>query len=128
MTSPAILVVDDQIGVRKLLEATLTADGYQVITAGNGQEALDCLQGETNFPSLALVDLRMPVMDGTHTLAALKERWPKLPVVMMTAVGEVDRETELFQLGAACTIGKPFDLQQIRTLVTQLLAGEENRR
>lgn len=120
--SPAVLVVDDQVGVRKLLEAALTADGYQVVTAGNGQEALDLLARSAERPSLALVDLRMPIMDGAHTLAALKELYPTLPVVIMTAVGEVDRQTELFQLGATRTIGKPFDLQQIRDLVTELLA------
>ncbi len=118
---PTVLVVDDQVGVRKLLEAALGGEGYTVMTAGNGQEALDRLATSSDVPSLALVDLRMPVLDGVRTLAALKERYPSLPVVMMTAVGDVDREVEVKRLGAVETIGKPFDLNKVRTLVARLV-------
>ncbi|MGE5591132.1 MAG: response regulator [Bacillota bacterium] len=124
MGRPTVLVVDDQVGVRKLLEAALGGDGYAVTTAGNGQEALDLLAAGAEPPSLALVDLRMPVLDGVRTLAALKERYPSLPVVMMTAVGDVDRDVEVLRLGAVETISKPFDLNEVRALVAGLLPGQ----
>lgn len=125
MSNPTILVVDDQVAVRKLLEATLRAEHFLVMAACHGQDALDQLARTGKTPGLALVDLRMPVMDGTHTLVALKERFPHLPVVMMTAVGDTDQRAELVRLGAERTIGKPFDLEQIRTLVADLLANEK---
>ena len=125
MNRPVVLVVDDQVGVRKLLEAALGAEGYGVVTAVHGQDALARVALLPQAPSLALVDMRMPVMDGARTLVALKRKYPGLPVVVMTALGDVDREAELESLGAVRTIGKPFDLEKIRALVAELLAKPE---
>lgn len=125
LNRPLVLVVDDQEGIRKLLEAALGAEGYAVLSAVNGKEALERLAASLLPPSLAFVDMRMPVMDGARTLMALKERYPALPVVIMTAVGDVDQEAELEALGAARTIGKPFDMQKIRALTAELLVRAE---
>lgn len=125
MNRRTVLVVDDQPGVRKLLETALGAEGYAVLTAVNGQDALERAAASPHPPSLALVDMRMPVMDGARTLVALRERYPALPVVIMTALGDADQAAELEKLGAARTIGKPFDLGRIRSLVAELLANPE---
>lgn len=116
-----ILVADDQPGVRWLVQE-LFADGpHQVVAAAHGQEALAA--AERQRPDVALIDLRMPVMDGVETLRALRVLYPSLPVVMMTAVDDGDRVTECLRLGAACSIAKPFDVFALRALVEATLAG-----
>lgn len=76
------------------------------------------------LPALALVDLKMPVMDGLEALRALKSIDPSLPVLMMTAVGE-GRVSELLANGARDCITKPFDIFALRDLVRQVLQEED---
>ena len=114
-----ILVADDQPGVRSLVRE-LFVDA-QVVLAAHGQEALAA--AERQQPDLALLDLRMPVMDGVETLRALRALYPALPVVMMTAVDDGERVDECLKLGARCAIIKPFDVFELRSLVEATLAG-----
>jgi CheY-like chemotaxis protein len=103
-----ILVVDDDLDVRRLLESCLTAEGYDVVTAANGWEALQRL--ETCRPSIILLDLMMPVMDG-ETFRGHQQREPALqqiPVVCLSA--KHDARTIAAQLGAMECFQKPFDL------------------
>ena len=116
-----ILVVDDQMGVRRLLSELLGAEGLEVLTAADGAQGL-ALALE-HRPSLALVDIRMPVLDGVKLLVELKEHYPDLPVVMMTAVGESEKVAEAVRLGALQTVTKPFDVFALRDLVLKILAG-----
>ncbi len=116
-----ILVADDQPGVRWLVQE-LFADGrYQVLLAAHGQEAVAAARRQP--PDVALIDLRMPVMDGVETLRALREMYPDLPVVVMTAVDDSDRVDECLRLGARCAVIKPFDVFELRSLVEATLAG-----
>jgi two-component system response regulator (stage 0 sporulation protein F) len=121
MNGPLILVVDDQAGVRLLLREVFREIGYRVALAAHGQEAV--VMASVEMPSLALVDLKMPVMDGLETLRALKELDPALPVMMMTAVGE-GRVSEMLANGARDCITKPFDVFALRDLVQQVLQEE----
>lgn len=121
MNGPLILVVDDQAGVRLLLREVFREVGYRVALAAHGQEAV--AMASVELPALALVDLKMPVMDGLETLRALKELDPTLPVLIMTAVGE-GRISELLQNGARDCIMKPFDVFQLRDRVQQVLQEE----
>jgi two-component system response regulator (stage 0 sporulation protein F) len=121
MNGPLILVVDDQAGVRLLLREVFREIGYRVALAAHGQEAV--VMASVEMPSLALVDLKMPVMDGLDTLRALKELDPALPVMMMTAVGE-GRVSEMLANGARDCITKPFDVFALRDLVQQVLQEE----
>jgi two-component system response regulator (stage 0 sporulation protein F) len=119
---PSILVADDQLGVRRLLEELFFQVGYRVVTAAHGREAVVAATAER--PSLALLDIRMPVMDGLEALRELRQLYPDLPVFMMTAVGDSERATEALSLGAQDCIGKPFDIFELRRLV-QATLGEE---
>jgi two-component system response regulator (stage 0 sporulation protein F) len=121
LNGPLILVVDDQAGVRLLLREVFREVGYRVALAAHGQEAV--AMASVELPALALVDLKMPVMDGLETLRALKELDPTLPVLIMTAVGE-GRISELLQNGARDCIMKPFDVFQLRDRVQQVLQEE----
>lgn len=120
--STLILVVDDQLGVRRLVQEIFRDDGYRVATAAHGQEALAAATVE--LPDLALLDMKMPVMDGLETLRALKGLSPDLPVMMMTAVGDGERVSEALSCGAVRCINKPFDVFELRQLVRDVLNEE----
>lgn len=115
-------MVDDQPGVRRLLTELFRADGMEVVTAADGREALDLARADR--PSLAVVDMRMPVMDGVGAIAGLKAMYPDLPIVLMTAVGDTERVAEAKRLGAMHAITKPFDVFHLRELVRDALERE----
>ena len=115
----SILVVDDQLGVRRLLQELFREEGYDVLLAGHGGEAVELARKQK--PMVALVDVKMPVMDGLETLHALKQEHPDLPVIMMTAVGDGERVTEALKSGALKAITKPFDVLVVRNLVLDLI-------
>ena len=100
-----ILVVDDEETVRSLLQRTLEEAGYDIITAANGYKALDKLpHAKVN---LVLLDIRMPGLDGFQTLDLIREH-SNIPVIMLTAIGEVNSVKDSLALGADDYIRKPF--------------------
>lgn len=113
-----ILVVDDDADQRELLGETLTAMGYEVAGAENGQVALDLM--EDRMPDLVLLDLRMPVMSGWAVLEALKNipRARNVPILIISGYG-YEWEAEL--VGAAGYISKPIDIDFLRQKVTRLV-------
>ncbi len=120
--SPLVLVVDDQLGVRRLIEEMFKEVGYRVAAAAHGQEALAVAGAEE--PDVVLLDMKMPVMDGLETLRALKRFYPDVVVLMMTAVGDRERVSEALRLGAVDCIEKPFDVFALREQVQQLVRKE----
>lgn len=123
MEAPLILVVDDQYGVRRLIQEVFRENGYRICLAANGQEAIALMKAE--LPALVLLDMKMPVMDGLETLRVLRRDHPTLRVLMMTALGEQDCTAEVVNAGACCCIAKPFDVFELRRIVAKLIAGEE---
>ncbi|AEF95475.1 response regulator receiver protein [Desulfotomaculum nigrificans CO-1-SRB] len=119
-----ILIVDDQLGVRRLLFEALADEGYLVKMAGGGVEALNILSH--TLPSLVLLDIKMPGMTGFETLQEIRKRYGQLPVVMMTAYGDMDIIAETKKLGVEHYLIKPFDLNEVRLLVKDLLNGNDN--
>ncbi|SDH69625.1 sigma-54-dependent transcriptional regulator [Desulfosporosinus hippei] len=114
-----ILVIDDEEHLCWALEKGLRQEGYQVITATRGKEGLELIQKET--PSLVLLDLKMPEMDGLEVLVKARELFPKLLVIMITAHGSIDTAIEAMKLGAIDYISKPFDLNELKIVVRQAL-------
>ena len=114
-----VLVVDDEFGVAEVLQSILEDEGYRVVTAINGKQALLRLSEFT--PDLIMLDYMMPIMDGTQTLAAIRKEplFANIPIVMMSSLEEVSvRET--------CTaynsfLRKPFRAMAVVKLVAQLL-------
>lgn len=125
-----ILVVDDEKNFRRILEALFIEEGYEVLTAENGREALDVFK--QSDVDLVLTDMKMPVMDGMHLLEAVKQIDPQLPVIMMTAHGTVDKAVEAMQKGAYTYVLKPFDNEQLLLFAGKAVASfqvvRENRR
>ena len=123
-----VLVVDDQEINRNALEAILEED-YEILTAENGQEALDLMREHTADLSLVLLDLMMPVMSGQEVLQVVRddEALKEIPIIVLTA--EKSAELEALQLGAADFIIKPFDMPEvILTRVNRIIELNERRK
>ncbi|MDH7478415.1 MAG: response regulator [Syntrophomonadaceae bacterium] len=117
----SILVVDDQIGVRRLLVETFRDQGFSVDLAANGYEALEKLKEKV--PDLILLDMKMPGMNGLEVLRQIKQRYPEQAVIMMTAYGELEIVNEAINLGVKECITKPFDINQLRELAQRIISG-----
>ncbi|MBI1920928.1 MAG: sigma-54-dependent Fis family transcriptional regulator [Geobacter sp.] len=123
-----ILVVDDEESIRSSLGGILEDEGYRLLFATNGVEALEVAKKES--PDLVLLDIWMPQMDGLETLQRLKELYPSLTVVMMSGHGTVETAVRSTKLGAYDFIEKPLSLEKVVLTVKNALdAGrmrEEN--
>ena len=114
-----LLVVDDQPGIRRLLYEVFSDDGYRVDTVAGGVEAINkALQLR---PWVILLDMKMPGMNGLETLRELKKVYSDAAVILMTAYGELEIVIQAQKLGVDQYINKPFDLEEIRTLVKSLM-------
>lgn len=107
MPKARILAVDDQRYFRELIEGLLTDEGYEVVTASSGEEALHVLERE-DF-EVVLTDLVMPGIDGTQLVERIKLRWPDQEIVMVTGVVDVKTAVSAMKQGATDYILKPFD-------------------
>ncbi|MDD4169006.1 MAG: response regulator [Desulfotomaculaceae bacterium] len=112
-----ILIVDDQAGVRHLLEIIIKELGHKAHTASNGLEAvsLTC----SIHPDLVFMDIRMPLMGGLEALNRIKTFAPGTNVVIMTAFGSEETIAQAMQEGALGCIVKPFDIDQIKQFMTK---------
>lgn len=126
MSSHKILIVDDEVNLRKLLSVVFTEEGYEVLCAADGEEAIG-LFGK-GAVDLVLMDIRMPRMDGLMALKTLKEINSKIPIILMTAYGGVDTAVEALKLGSFDYIVKPFDLDELKLLVKKAFKLKEVKR
>ncbi|MEW8958277.1 MAG: response regulator [Moorella sp. (in: firmicutes)] len=117
-----MLVVDDQRGVRTLLQLAFQEEGYQVATAVNGRDALR--QVERWRPDVVVMDVRMPVMGGLETLPRIKTIAPQTAVIIMSAYVELEAVDEIRRMGADDFIYKPFDLEELKAKVKAVLPEE----
>ncbi len=120
-----ILLVDDEKNIRLTLSQSLEPLGLPIQTAVNGEEALQKIQ-EAEF-GLLLLDLKMPGMDGMDVLRRVRERWPAMPVIIITAHGTIESAVDAMKIGAVDFIQKPFSPREIRELVTKVLQRESLR-
>ncbi len=106
-----VLVVDDELQIRNMLTELLTREGYEVIVALNGEEAMEIAKKED--PRIILLDINMPVMDGLEACKRLKaeRETSSIPVIMMT--GHDYSKEEAIEAGADEFINKPFDLTEL---------------
>ncbi len=123
-----VLIVDDSRSMRRVIRKVLDLSGFQVgecLEAGDGKEALDLL--ESHWVDLILSDIHMPVMDGFGLIRALRSNgsWSDLPVVFITTESNEDRLQEAMALGARGYIRKPFQPEEIRSLLCHVM-GEAN--
>ncbi len=126
MESPKILVVDDEETIRMMLKETLTSWGYQVTCAATGVAALEAMQGQ--LFDAALVDIRMPEMDGLSFLREVKRHDDSIEVVIMTGYPTVQTAVEALKEGAYDYLPKPLIMDELRHLITRLMERRFLRR
>ncbi|MDO9205505.1 sigma-54 dependent transcriptional regulator [Methylotenera sp.] len=115
-----ILAVDDEPHMRRLLEISLRQAGYQPIVAENGQEALRILRDDN--VDLVVSDLHMPVMDGLKLLEAMRTENIEIPIIIVTAQGEIASAVQAMKLGASDYILRPFDLETLEIGISRALS------
>jgi len=122
-----ILVIDDDVAVRESHEAMLKANGYEVDVAENGKEAID--KSNAKFYNLALVDLRLPDMDGIELLTAIRETVPKTVKIIITGYPSQENAIQAINRGADGYIVKPYTLEDLlRKIKEQLQKQQEAKR
>jgi len=119
--SCCILLVDDEANLRTVFSDVLKRAGYRVNTVEDGHEAVK--EVEENTYNLALVDLRMPRMDGIEVLENIKKRKPELPVIIYTGYGSVTTAVEAMRKGASDYLNKPFSPQELKLSIRKALEG-----
>jgi two-component system nitrogen regulation response regulator NtrX len=116
MPKDIVLIVDDEESIRQSLAGILGDEGYEVASAASGKEALDLL-AEVQ-PSLALLDIAMPDMDGIETLRRFKEARPEMQVIMITGHGTIEHAVKTTRMGAYDFIEKPLSLERVLLAVS----------
>jgi DNA-binding response OmpR family regulator len=118
-----VLVVDDEPLYVRLLEINLLTDGYQVITAYNGEDALDIVSLQS--PDLVIMDVMMPKLDGINTCERIRQ-FSNVPVIMITARGEESDRVKGLNVGADDYIVKPFSATEVLARVRAVLRRTQN--
>jgi two-component system, NtrC family, response regulator PilR len=121
--TPSILIVDDEQSLREMLEIFLDREGYRVVTAGNGQEALQLFK-KTPF-SVVLTDIRMQPMDGLSLLKEIKALSPRTEVIMISAYANQETAMEAMNEGAYDFFPKPFSNQELKQVIEDALSRAE---
>jgi two-component system, NtrC family, response regulator AtoC len=126
---PAILIVEDEAKMRRLLELNLEEEGFTTLSAGDAESGLKLLR--ENSVDLVVTDLKLPGMNGLEFLQAVKHQNAALPVIVMTAFGTVETAVEAMKAGASDYVLKPFSLAEMRMVIHKELdvhkLREENR-
>ncbi|MBT3261326.1 response regulator [bacterium] len=114
-----ILIVDDDKSVISIFDFVLKGTGYQTITAQNGLECLDILQSKA--VDLIFLDVKMPGMTGIDIFKEIQKKHPSQLVVLMTGYSEDELVKEAFTLGAYGIIYKPFDMEEVLSVIDKIL-------
>ncbi len=125
-TQPVILLVDDQDTIRFFLEKTLRQEGYDAVTARTGAEAIEKVH--QTMPDLVLLDLKLPDIDGLEVLRRIKESFPEIGVVMITAFGDIETAVRAMKQGAYDFVSKPINLEQLLLVIRKGLESERLNR
>jgi two-component system response regulator FlrC len=121
MKQGTVLIVEDDPSLRDVLGETLRLENYDVVTAENGEHALEILQ-TNNEIALLLSDVKMHPMDGHDLLKNCKTKYPELPFVLMTAYGTVENAVHAMHVGAADYLVKPFESDALIEMVTRFIS------
>jgi len=123
MGEPArVLVVDDEI-IRKVLKTILEREGYVVDTVETGKEAIE--KSKVNFYNLALIDIRLPDMEGTELLTAMRETTPKMVKIIITGYPSFENAIQAVNKGADAYVLKPFNVERVLSTIREHLKKQQ---
>ncbi|MGF1467791.1 MAG: response regulator [Sandaracinaceae bacterium] len=117
-----VLVVDDEANLRRSLAIGLRLEGFEVLEAADGHEALRCLDAED--VDLAVVDLMLPGLDGLELARRLRFRLPEMPLLLVSAYHLSPRQLARARVGDVGFVGKPYDLDALTRAVREALPAE----
>lgn len=115
MDQRKLLIVDDDVDIVRIVSTMLQGQGWQVLTAPNGEEALRVVREQR--PDLALLDIMMPRMNGIEVLREARSIAPGMRIIMITAYGDIESYLESMDLGACEYINKPFETTELLALI-----------
>lgn len=120
------LVVDDNEDLRFLIAHLLSLDGFEIVQAANGNQAIDAVGSDPSV-DVVLLDVQMPVADGWQALSAIRNRhdWDRIRVVMCTVKGRAEDLIRGWELGCDGFVTKPFDIEAFRTVVREVLDRDD---
>ncbi|HEY5468522.1 MAG TPA: sigma-54 dependent transcriptional regulator [Coriobacteriia bacterium] len=118
-----VLIADDEKNMRWVLGESLAAEGYEVIEASDGKEALAAI--DEQHPDLMVLDHKMPSPDGMEVLRRLRAKGETFPVIMLTAHGNVETAVEAMKAGATEYLTKPFDLEELKLSIDKAIRISE---
>ncbi|HVM61107.1 MAG TPA: response regulator [Verrucomicrobiae bacterium] len=113
----SVLIIDDDVGMLRALNKVLSGEGCLVATAASPVAAVEFLNKGQHYFDLVITDLRMPDIDGTVILRAVKGAYPDVPVILITAFGSPEAKTEAYQQGATAFLEKPVDTEQLLAVI-----------
>ena len=116
---PSILIVEDDTNIRVPLSTILQQKGYKTDTAKNGKEAIQ--KSKAKFYNLALLDIKLPDMEGTKLLITMHENTPKMVKIMVTGYPSLENAVEALNVGADAYVIKPFKPQKLIALIKEKL-------
>ena len=119
---PSILIVEDDTKIRETLETILQQKGYNTDTAKNGKEAMQ--KSKTKFFNLALLDVKLPDMEGTKLLTTIHENLPKMMKIMVTGYPSLENAVEALNQGADAYVIKPVQPKKLLALIEEKLAEQ----
>ena len=123
---PTVLIVDDDTSEREQTQRIFRGEGYEIVGAGSGSEALEIIQSQD--VAVLLTDLKMPGMDGQELLREAKEARPELQVIVVTGFGSIEGAVDAMQAGAGDFLQKPLDIKTARARVRKAIEKRELER
>ena len=121
-----VLIVDDEMNIRRVLAAMLKRDGYEVTTAADGEQALAVLQKTPVH--VVVTDLVMPKVGGMELLKKVSADYPDVPVILITAHGSVDSAVAALKAGAFDYVTKPFEQEELRKVIAKAARANDLER
>lgn len=122
MKKASILIVDDNESILETLSAILEEKGYRTDTAKNGKEAIE--KAKTNFYNVALLDIRLPDIEGTKLLTKIEETTPRMVKIMITGYAALENAVEALNLGADAYVMKPVDPENLLKVINEKLKAQ----
>ncbi|PIQ97253.1 MAG: two-component system response regulator [Nitrospinae bacterium CG11_big_fil_rev_8_21_14_0_20_56_8] len=125
MAKGKILVVDDEQDVRDVIKLHLESEGFNILTAENGEEAIKTLKGSDNMVNVGVIlcDIRMPKVNGVECIDYLKQQAPGIPVVVVTGYPDAEMAADLLKKGVKDYLVKPVEKSKLVGVVKKLVAA-----
>jgi DNA-binding NtrC family response regulator len=123
MKKVSILLVDDDEGILETMSAILEEKGYHIDTANNGKDAIE--KTKKNFYNVALLDIKLPDIEGTKLLTELRETTPKMIKIMITGYAALENAVEALNKGADSYIMKPVDIENLLAIINEKLKAQK---